>query len=94
MSIDCTKGWKYLYNTPKQHYFVDGHSLCGRWLTLGAGDCTPDNGEPQRDECVSCRRKLTPELAPKPKPRKKKQNAEEVLAVYKEVVNLMVGGRD
>lgn len=74
------QGWKYLFNAPKQHYFKQGQSLCGRWMTFGHGDCTEDDGKPQQDECVSCRRKLTPALAPKPKPRAKKIMPHEVYA--------------
>ncbi len=68
------QGWKYLFNATKQHYFKQGRSLCGRWMTFGHGDCIEDNGKPQHDECISCRSKLTPELAPKPKKRKQKIN--------------------
>lgn len=75
-----TVGWKYLFNHPKQHYFKEGRSLCGRWMTFGHGDCEPDNGKVQHDECVTCRRKLTPELAHKPKPRKRKLSIAEVYA--------------
>lgn len=34
---DCTVGWKYLFNADKQHYFTEGRSLCGRWMTFGWG---------------------------------------------------------
>jgi len=51
------EGWGYIHNSPKWHYFIDGRSLCGRWLSLGLGkleqgsDSSPDN-------CKACRRKL------------------------------------
>lgn len=83
------QGWKYLFNAPKQHYFKDGRSLCGRWMTFGHGDCIEDNEKPQHDECTSCRRKLTPELAPKPKKRAKKIMPHETLDAAMAVVELM-----
>lgn len=88
-------GWKYLSliggnRVQKQHYFVDGRSICGRYMTFGDGGCTLDDGKPQRDECASCRRKLTPELAPKKKPRKKTFDPNPALEVAMAVVELMV----
>ena len=83
------QGWKYLFNAPKQHYFKEGWSLCGRWMTIGWGECVEDNGKPQADECVSCRRKLTPAIAPKPKKRVKKVMPHESLDVAMAVVELL-----
>lgn len=48
------EGWKWLYETNKNHYFVDGKSLCKRWLTMGV---TFNRFEDQED-CKSCQKNL------------------------------------
>ena len=50
------KGWNWLINSRKQHYFVEGRSLCGRWLCLG-NDYT-DDPDPRYDCCKGCEKKL------------------------------------
>ncbi len=48
-----TQGWTWLFNTPKEHYFVNGQSLCGRWMCLGDDhSAKPDN------PCKICLKKL------------------------------------
>ena len=49
-------GWKFLVNSPKAHYFVDGRSLCGRWMNLGVGGFEDDNHN-SPDNCTACRKK-------------------------------------
>lgn len=52
-----TEGWTYLTNSRKWHYFVDGRSLCKRFMLfiipeLEQGtDDSPDN-------CKACKEKL------------------------------------
>ena len=52
-----TQGWKWLFNTRKWHYFVDGRSLCRKWGTLGVGGCEDTNHD-SPDNCKTCRRAL------------------------------------
>lgn len=52
------EGWTWLVNATKWHYFVDGRSLCGRWMTfVRASELEPDTG-PGPDDCRECRRRL------------------------------------
>ena len=51
------KGWGYLSNSPKWHYFENGKSLCGKWLRL-AGAPLQDDGHNSPDNCKACRKKL------------------------------------
>jgi hypothetical protein len=55
--ITRREGWGWLSNSPKWHYFVDGRSLCGRWLGLGLGELEQgmDNSP---DNCAECRRRV------------------------------------
>lgn len=48
------EGWSYLFNSRKEHYFVQGKSLCGKFLILGSGDCSPSAKKP----CKGCLKKL------------------------------------
>ena len=50
-----TKGWKLLINNPKAHYFIDGRSLCGRWMNLGKD--FEDFGHHSPDNCKACMKK-------------------------------------
>lgn len=49
------EGWAWPVNSRKAHYFVDGRSLCGKWMYLGeveeGNDYSPDN-------CRECIRRL------------------------------------
>lgn len=49
-------GWGYLDNARKAHYFVQGRSLCRKWLFLGFVVGRDDIGDP--DNCKACERKL------------------------------------
>lgn len=54
-------GWKFLFNSRKEHYFIDGHSLCNKYLTLRAGGCHEDSD----NRCKACEKKLEQSLAAK-----------------------------
>lgn len=50
------EGWVGLLNTKKWHYFINGRSLCRKWMYLGTlyeqgNDNSPDN-------CAACKKKL------------------------------------
>jgi hypothetical protein len=50
-----SKGWHWLTNTQKSHYFINKESLCGSWAIFTnelAGTL------PGQDKCKSCRKKL------------------------------------
>ena len=50
------KGWNVLLNARKQHFFIDGRSLCNRWLCLGS-DYTAEP-DPRYPVCCGCVKKL------------------------------------
>ena len=50
-----TEGWSWLFNSRRDHYFVGGKSLCGKWgIMMGYGDCD----ETTRNPCATCLKKL------------------------------------
>ena len=49
-----TEGWSWLFNGRRDHYFVNGVSLCGKWAILGGGDCQDISDSP----CAACLKKL------------------------------------
>lgn len=56
---ELKEGWKWLANAPKWHYFREGRSLCGRWMTFGNEfELGNDNSA---DNCPTCRKKLLKE---------------------------------
>jgi hypothetical protein len=51
------EGWKQLLNARKAHYFVDGRSLCNRWMFLGtvtSYDSQTLGEAPQHSDCKGC----------------------------------------
>jgi len=52
-----TEGWQKPWNARKWHYFVDGESLCGRWLLLGWKEWLTGNDD-SPDNCKKCRERL------------------------------------
>lgn len=50
------EGWAWLANAPKWHYFVDNHSLCGRWAYFG--DVLEQGNDDSTDNCKACATKL------------------------------------
>lgn len=45
-------GWSWIYNSAVDHYFVDGRSLCGKWMCFGS-----DFIEKPKKTCAACARK-------------------------------------
>lgn len=48
------EGWTFLHNSRRDHYFVDGRSLCGKYAYFGPID-NKTNGNP---ECADCLKRL------------------------------------
>jgi hypothetical protein len=58
MSGKC-EGWYCLSNAPKWHYFVDGRSLCGKWMTFENDPNAFEQGKNDLpSNCAACRKKL------------------------------------
>jgi hypothetical protein len=60
-NINEIKGW-FNPNDPygnhgKYHYFVDGHSLCGRWTTIQKDNQFEDDKHYHPQNCLNCVRK-------------------------------------
>jgi hypothetical protein len=56
---ECKKGWGYLSNSPKWHYFgADGRSLCGKWARFDGNPYGEDFNDMNSDNCAACRKKL------------------------------------
>ena len=55
-------GWGWPGNAKKAHYFVDGRSLCGRWLFFGQP--TQNQGASSPDDCRECARRVPKERKP------------------------------
>lgn len=51
------KGWGNLFNSRKWHYFIEGKSLCGKWMLMGNGNLV-DGQNDSPDNCAACRKKL------------------------------------
>lgn len=57
MSEKKSRGWSWLHNATKFHYFVDGRSLCGRWLCLFLPTEDLEDGKDEHpDNCKACSR--------------------------------------
>lgn len=54
------EGWNWLFNSSKWHYFREGRSLCGKWMTLGNPEYQQGNDN-SPDNCAACKRKLLKE---------------------------------
>jgi len=52
------EGWGWIRDTRKWHYFVDGRSLCGKWMGLGLGELEQGNDD-SPDNCVACKKALS-----------------------------------
>ena len=55
------EGWGFGLLNRKAHYFVDGRSLCKKWLYAGNLDMTINqktHDKPGPDDCKECHRKL------------------------------------
>jgi hypothetical protein len=51
------EGWSWLINAIKWHYFVDGRSLCGKWLAYNS-DLDPHRKADLPDNCKPCQKAL------------------------------------
>ncbi|MCX9083198.1 MAG: hypothetical protein OIN87_00165 [Candidatus Methanoperedens sp.] len=56
------KGWGFPLNSKKAHYFVDGRSLCGKWMFFGVLEQGNDNS---LDNCTACKKALLNEKVKK-----------------------------
>ena len=53
------QGWAFPLRSRKWHYFVEGRSLCGRWLFLGGIYASGQKENACRDDdCRGCEKKL------------------------------------
>ena len=50
------RGWKMLINSKKAHYFFDGRSLCGKWMSLGR-EGFEDYDHENPENCKGCMKK-------------------------------------
>ena len=48
-------GWGFPLNSKKSHYFVNGRSLCGKWLFFGHVDPANDD---RYEKCSICLKRL------------------------------------
>lgn len=53
---ETKEGWTWLLNSRKEHYFVEGRSLCGKWMYLGRSDDLEEKAP--HNACVMCKKKL------------------------------------
>lgn len=57
MTESFTEGWwnpRPMSMASKWHYFINGRSLCGKWMTLGKTKLEQGNDE-SPDNCAACR---------------------------------------
>lgn len=55
---NTAEGWIFTQSMRKAHYQRDGRTLCGKYGLYPASALTPDDGQPNSDDCTACRRKL------------------------------------
>jgi len=58
----ATEGWNWIFNARKWHYFRDGRSLCGRWMTLTMPNDLETGNLNSPDNCKACVRKRKKEI--------------------------------
>jgi len=51
------RGWAWPDNAAKSHYFINGRSLCGRWMFLGE-PLAEDHPGGLRNDCKACTQRL------------------------------------
>jgi len=49
------KGWGFPLKLKKAHYFIDGRSLCGKWMFFGNLE---DSNDESPDNCTACKKAL------------------------------------
>lgn len=52
---DGPQGWGYISNSRKWHYYVNGRSLCRKFMKLSSADLEQGNDD-SSDNCAECRR--------------------------------------
>lgn len=55
--MENKEGWTWLRNSPKWHYFVDGRSLCKRFMLFSTSKLEQGQDE-SPDNCKSCMKAL------------------------------------
>jgi hypothetical protein len=65
MTPPAAKGWGWPGASKKAHYFVDGRSLCMKWMFFGDVS-DKEAGEPGPDDCAMCRRRYDKTYKPAP----------------------------
>lgn len=50
-------GWGWAFNARKAHFYVNGLSLCGRWVIFGGSGLELGNDN-SPDNCATCKKKL------------------------------------
>lgn len=53
VDVVLTEGWGWPAFSKKAHYFLDGRSLCMKWLFGGPLESGNDNSD---DNCAACKR--------------------------------------
>lgn len=53
---ESQEGWMWLSNSPKWHYFMDGQSLCGKWMTFSKK--FEQGNDSSIDNCKACQKAL------------------------------------
>lgn len=52
-----SEGWTYLLNSRKWHYFINGISLCRKFMLISRPELEQGNDD-SPDNCAACRKKL------------------------------------
>jgi len=55
--VENKEGWTWLINSRKWHYFVNGRSLCGKFMLFSIPKLEQGNNN-SPDNCMACRKKL------------------------------------
>jgi len=58
-----SEGWAWPINASKAHYFVNGDSLCRKWVYLAPLDPRHSVVAETLDDCIECRKRLKKRLA-------------------------------
>lgn len=58
-----TEGWAWPVNASKAHYFVNGESLCHKWMYLAPLEANQSAVDETSDDCLACRKLLKKRLA-------------------------------
>ena len=58
---DIKQGWGWPMLSRKPHWFVNGTSICGKWMFTG--EIQSGSPTPGKDDCRACVKKLTKHLS-------------------------------